>query len=125
MTQEIAVIDDECDIADIVKLALEQAGYRAVTLCQNISDAFRFIKEQKPQLVLLDVRMPQVSGWTLLEQIRNDPETSQTPVVLTTGMPEDMVEATHALKKGETELLMKPFDLDDLVSEVERMIGKP
>ncbi|MDO8671530.1 MAG: hypothetical protein Q7O66_08895 [Dehalococcoidia bacterium] len=40
-------------------------------------------------------------------------------------MPEDTVEATHALKRGETELLIKPFDLDDLVKEVENMIGKP
>ena len=122
---KVAIIDDECDIADIVKLALEQSGYEAVSLCQDTSDAIHFIKESQPELVMLDLRMPQVSGWIILEQLRSNAETSQIPVVLTTGMPEDTIEASHVLKEGQTELLLKPFDLDDLVNKVQHMIGEP
>ncbi len=82
--KKIVVIDDEADFIFFLKKNLEKQGGFQVITCSDSGKAFNVIKKNKPNLVLLDILMPQVSGMQIAEDIKNDPETKDIPVIFIT-----------------------------------------
>ncbi|GAB4207269.1 MAG: hypothetical protein OHK0022_35320 [Roseiflexaceae bacterium] len=116
----ILVIDDHPDIRDLLDQALTDEGYRVVT-CADGSVAIEQIVAGRPGLVLLDLMMPRMSGWEIMEALRERSDCGDVKVVL--------ISASRDLRSTAQELgvecLAKPFNLIDLFKLVERLAGPP
>ncbi|HEX2923285.1 MAG TPA: response regulator [Chloroflexota bacterium] len=112
----ILVVDDEPGIVDIAKANLEGQGYQVIEAYDGENALLR-IKEEKPDLVVLDILMPEMDGWDVLEQIEADPELSGIPVIMLTARVSDE-DVLRGLETGAVEYMTKPFYPQDLVAAV-------
>ncbi|MGE0485797.1 MAG: sigma-54-dependent transcriptional regulator [Gammaproteobacteria bacterium] len=115
----VLVIDDETLFAKAIARRLERAGY-ACGCVGRLADARRRLKELEPDLVLLDIRLPDGSGLDLLREIR---AAGTVPVVMMTAYGE-VEDAVAAMKDGAADYLKKPIDLDELLLNVEKVLGR-
>lgn len=117
----VLVIDDTPMILDVIRAALEEEGYRVVT-CLQSRDAVRLAERDKPDLVMLDIVMPEVSGWDILTALRARPELARLPVVICTAWVAEALGRLAELRgpHGDAHLglLPKPFDVDELLEVV-------
>lgn len=109
----ILIIDDEQELSESMALTLRDNGYR-VLCAEDSASGLRAAREQRPDLILCDVVMPDASGFETVCALRADPLTNRTPVVLITGD----VEATQYAGDGKCLTLIKPFYSDTLVDVV-------
>ncbi|MPZ25504.1 MAG: response regulator [Micromonosporaceae bacterium] len=115
-TEVILVVDDDQDIARFVEVNLQLHGYRVV-VAHDGEQALAMVQEHKPDLAVVDVRMPRVDGLELTRRLRADPMTAALPVILLTakGLTVDKV---VGLTAGADDYLIKPFDTSELVARV-------
>jgi CheY-like chemotaxis protein len=107
--QKILVVEDSADIRIIVKLALGKVGGLDVCLCASGDEALKRVAEFQPQLILLDVMMPDMDGPTVLKHLRETPATAAIPVVfLTAKTSAQEVQMLRSL--GALDVVAKPFD---------------
>jgi two-component system OmpR family response regulator len=117
------VVDDAPDIRMLADLVLTMAGF-AVTSAASGTEALRILAESDlPDVVLLDVQMPDLDGWETLTRLRADMRTAQLPVVLCTvkGLPEDTLRGWSLGCDG---YLGKPFDISGLVEELQTVLRR-
>lgn len=119
-TRTILVVDDEPDQRRLLGGFLESLGYR-VQEAPSAESALDMIREHAPDMVLLDVRLPGISGIEALAEIRNIAE--RLPVLLITAYA-DLRQAVLAVKSGADDYLAKPVDLDELEAAISDAIGK-
>jgi DNA-binding response OmpR family regulator len=112
----ILAVDDESDVLLIVKTALQVEGYRVLTAADG-PDALKTAHDEKPDLVLLDVMMPGMDGFEVLDKLRQDDVTCRIPVIMLTGLSE-RERKRSAIERGTKYYIVKPFDFQDLVSKV-------
>jgi CheY-like chemotaxis protein len=112
--RRILVVDDDASIRSFVQQALGDAGYE-VALAANGEQALESVDAAAPHLILLDVRMPGVDGWQVLDALRSAAG-DQTPVVVMTA---EYSGQERALASGAQGYLAKPFELDDLLDCVD------
>lgn len=120
----VLMIEDHDDTACLVRFILERNGY-AVRHAPDGKNAKRLTESSEPpDLVLLDISLPSLSGFEVLRAIRSTPTWEQIPVVMLTanGRPESMAEATTL---GATEYLKKPFTPEHLLRTVASFMSKP
>lgn len=114
----VLVIEDNDDIRMLLDSVLSLSGYQVV-LAEDGAKGLALLREVKvtPDLAILDVEMPELSGWEVLQAIRDDPRTSDLPVILCTvrGSAADVDRGRSLRCDG---YLQKPFDVDDLIAEV-------
>ncbi|HEY3057346.1 MAG TPA: response regulator [Chloroflexota bacterium] len=115
------VVDDEPMIRQLVADCLVEAGFQAETAA-NGSEALRVMRHATPDLIVLDLMMPVLDATGFLELVRHTPSCSHVPVVVMTATFDAYQEAARL---GAQACLSKPFELDDLVAEVARLIGRP
>lgn len=116
---KILVADDEPQILTLVARILDAAGHRVVTAIDG-EEALRRVHETHPDLVLLDIRMPRKDGATVAQQMREDPETHQIPVVFLTGLIRSSEADQRHGRTGSNLYLAKPFQADQLLQMVDR-----
>lgn len=112
---KILAVDDENDILLILKTALKDEY--DVTTASNGPEALMKIEEDLPDLVILDMMMPEMDGIEVLEEIRKMSHTATTPVIFLTGVS-DRAKIREALDKGTQYYIVKPFNYNDLLSKV-------
>ena len=115
------VVDDAPDIRLLADLVLSMAGF-TVSAAASGGEALRILAgDDLPDIVLLDVQMPEVDGWETLSRLRGDPRTAGLPVVLCTvkGLPEDTLKGWSLGCDG---YLGKPFDINGLVEELKGVL---
>lgn len=117
----ILAIDDESDILLIIRTALESEGYKVLT-ASNGPDGIASAKEAKPDLIVLDVMMPDMDGFEVLRRLRADDATLDIPVVMLTGLS-DKDRIKSALDMGVSHYIVKPFELDDFLRVVGRAMS--
>ena len=122
----VLVVDDEADILELIKVNLELDGHRVVTALGG-EEALERVREAHPDLILLDVMMPGVDGWTVLGRIKSetDVDISTIPVLMVTARTaqEDRIKGGI---EGAIRYLTKPFSPSDLRDEVrEALVGEP
>lgn len=124
MTKKVLIVDDEVNIVIALEFLMEQAGYQT-KVAYNGQDALKMMQEFAPDLILLDVMMPKVNGYTVCQQIR---ETSQQPhqqpkIIMLTAKGRD-AEITKGLALGADAYITKPFSTRDLVSDVQKLLSE-
>jgi DNA-binding response OmpR family regulator len=113
----VLVADDEEDIRILVSFRLDRAGWEVVTASDG-QEALDLILDRRPDIAVLDVRMPKLTGIEVLEQVRADSTVGATPVILlSAGVQEDSI--AKGLEAGANEYMKKPFSPDELAARVE------
>jgi len=113
----IMCVDDEQDILSVAKLALETVGGYQVTTCCGGTVALERVRDIKPDLILLDVMMPHLSGPATLRELRNIDEFSSTPIIFMTARVQPH-EVEEYLKLGASAVVHKPFDPMQLAGQI-------
>ncbi|MBI3948609.1 MAG: response regulator [Armatimonadetes bacterium] len=116
----ILFVEDEPDIQEVARLALEVVGGFTVRVCGSGAEALQVAPEFGPELVLLDVMMPGMDGPTTLKALRGLPSTAETPVVFVTAKAQPH-EVARYRELGALGVITKPFDPMALSDEVRRL----
>ena len=119
-TGKIMVVDDEPHIRRILQFLLEQEGYE-VHQAANGEEALAMVDRIRPDLILLDVMMPKVDGFTVLGHLRGNFETRQVPVIMLTAKG-DSAEKVRGLRGGANDYLTKPFNQEELLLRMSNML---
>lgn len=117
---KILIVDDEPHIRRILQFLLEQAGYQVVVAADG-RQALDLMAAQRPDLVLLDVMMPHLDGFAVLESLRKDRDGQCTPVIMLTARGES-ADRVRGLRVGANDYLGKPFDRDELLARVANLL---
>lgn len=121
MGKKVLIIDDETDLAGLIQVELEANQYEVLLASdgeKGLEAAFR----EKPDLILLDIMMPRMDGYTVLRRLRSDDRTRTVPVIMLSARSEtNSVFTTQEL--GATDYLVKPFEAADLLATVQRHLG--
>ncbi len=121
MAKSVLVVDDEQIVVEISKRKLEERGYKVYT-AGNGNEALLCLKSKIPDLILLDVQMPQMNGYSFIVEKVKTPEYADIPVVVMTAYDEmDPLFRRHGVKS----YLLKPLKLQALMDKVVEIIGKP
>ncbi|WP_339854242.1 response regulator [uncultured Nisaea sp.] len=117
---KILHVDDEADIRAITKLALESIGGFNVTSCASGTEAIATVADVAPELIVMDVMMPEMDGPTTFRALQDIPDANRIPVIFMTAKTQkDEIESLMAL--GAIGVIAKPFDPVQLSKEVERI----
>ena len=115
----VLVVDDDADVCALVAELLTRAGYR-VSQAENGREALKLLFDGRPDLIVLDVSMPELDGWATLERIR---ELSDVPVMMLTALGAEL-EKVRALRAGADDYLTKPFGRQELLARVESLLRR-
>ena len=118
----ILLVDDEPDIVTLSKNLLEKAGYEVV-VARNGKECLEKLKEEKFDLILLDVMMPGDDGWVVCKKIKANEKTKDMPVVMFTVCSEPW-SAAKSQECGSDAQIDKPFEIEDLLGTVEKVLGE-
>ena len=119
----ILIIDDEDDFCHFVKLNLEQTGQFEVLTANNGQDGINLAKRYLPDLVLLDIIMPTLSGTQVAETLRSDKATKDIPIIFVTAIVKRGEVGARDYQFGGNYFVFKPVKLDELVSEIESKLN--
>jgi len=120
----IMVVDDDPDVVDILTAILEAEGYDAVGTARS-RDALRAMKHQHPDLLLLDIMMPEMDGFEVLRHMKADPETEGIPVIAVTARTRTSPKMIGPNVAECQEYVMKPFGNKELIDKIRGIIGAP
>ncbi|MGZ9166643.1 MAG: response regulator [Anaerolineales bacterium] len=117
----VLIIEDEADAAELFAEMMRVSGFRVVKTSSS-APAIAIMTDEKPDVVLLDIMMPEISGLDILRQMRRDPALVNIPVVVVSAMsmPTDI---RHGMEAGASTYLTKPVGFIDLKEAVERALG--
>ena len=116
MSEKVLIIDDEMHIVELLRFNLETSGYKTIYSYDGF-DGFIKAKEEKPDLILLDWMLPNISGIEVLKKIRQDADLKKIPVIMLTAknMEDDKVEG---LEVGADDYITKPFSIKELLARI-------
>jgi len=119
--KSILCIEDEPEMIDLMRLILGRRGFAVKGAAGGI-EGLRMIREERPDLVLLDLMMPDMDGWEVYQQMKADENTKNIPVIVVTAKAQsiDKVLGLHIAKVDD--YLAKPFSPQDLLSSVEKVL---
>jgi DNA-binding NtrC family response regulator len=120
----IALINDDTDFLNLMRDLLEADEGYEVSICKEWDGAYEFVKRAKPDLVIQDIRIGgEEKGWTILNLLTLDPETRPIPLIVCSAAIQSLHEHQEILDRFGITALPKPFDLEELLSTIERAIG--
>jgi DNA-binding response OmpR family regulator len=122
----VLVVEDEQDIAELIKHALERCGDGIVQIVGSGDGALRAVTEQPPDLIILDLNLPVLSGLEVCRILRSRPTTAQTPIIMLTARTSESDRVT-GLEVGADDYVTKPFSLRELSARVRAVMrrGRP
>ena len=115
----VLVVDDDADVRALVCELLARAGYE-VSEAPNGREALRLLYDERPDLIVLDVSMPELDGWATLERVR---EVSSVPVVMLSALGAEL-EKVRALRAGADDYVTKPFGRQELLARIESVLRR-
>jgi two-component system phosphate regulon response regulator PhoB len=118
----VLVVDDESDVTELLQYRLEQEGYRVATLNDPLGFVVK-VREFEPDLMLLDIMMPELSGIQLCRIVRADPSMKDIPVIFLSarGEVEDRIKGLEA---GAEDYVSKPFNINELILRISKMLKR-
>jgi len=120
--KRVVCIEDEPEMIDLVRLILGRKGFTVIGANGGV-EGFETVRREKPDLVLLDLMMPDMDGWEVYQQMKADPELKDIPVVVVTAKAQsiDKVLGLHIAKVDD--YITKPFGPQELLESVEKILG--
>ncbi len=119
----ILVAEDERDIRELIIITLETNGLTNIIQVSNGEDAVAEAKVHKPVLILMDVRMPQMTGYEACKKLKDDPDTNDIPIVFLSAKGQD-TEIKRGIELGAEEYILKPFSPDELYRRVVNILER-
>lgn len=122
MAKTILIVEDEEAVRELEKFILEQQGYDVMEARDGLEGLAK-AEFRRPDLILLDLMMPDVSGGRMYDEMKEHPTTSGIPIVVVTGKPD-----AHEMfddQIGPDDVIMKPFEADTLLGRIRHHIGDP
>ncbi|OQW31524.1 MAG: DNA-binding response regulator [Nitrospira sp. SG-bin1] len=120
--KKILIVEDEQDILQLVKHYLEKEGFRPIT-ATNGFEALKKAKEEKPDLVVLDLMLPELDGLEVCKRLRSAPETAMLPILMLTAKAEES-DTIVGLELGADDYVTKPFSPKALVARVKALLRR-
>ena len=120
MSESILVVEDNDDLSLLFKLVLESAGYKVATLDDG-RDALAEVEKIQPQLILMDIMMPETNGLQVSRHIKEQSDYQSLPILLISAL--DCLQPEQLDKSKADGIIYKPFDLDYFISKVKQMTG--
>lgn len=117
---KILVAEDERDIRDLISFTLQFAGFEVVS-ASNGADAVELAQQEHPDLILMDVRMPRMTGYQACEALKKRAETAEIPVIFLSAKGQES-EIQEGLGVGAVRYILKPFAPDDLTGQVKQVL---
>jgi CheY-like chemotaxis protein len=126
--KQILVIDDKSELLHLMRRVLEDEEYQ-VSILQDGRNAFTQVKAQLPDLLILDLKLGDISGQDVLKQLKHDPVTAEIPVIVYTAAVLEAEEvsglvSSEPARYQSVRVVQKPFELEDLLVLVENLLGK-
>ncbi len=119
---KILIAEDEKDIRDLVVFSLTYGGFEAISALNGV-DAVAKAEAELPDLILMDVRMPTMSGYEACERLKQNPATRDIPIVFLSAKGQE-AEIRQGLSAGAEEYILKPFAPDELVKRVREILRR-
>jgi len=116
MKKKILVVEDDADIADLVKLVLETADFEVDAVLDSEA-AFDKIKEYRPDAILLDLNMPKIDGWAIFRKLRGDAEFKDLPVAILSGKSQQVDHMVGLHIMNADAYIAKPFGKQELIDK--------
>jgi two-component system alkaline phosphatase synthesis response regulator PhoP len=118
----ILVVDDDPDIVRLVRSYLEKAGFQVLTAYDGGS-ALQMLRAERPQLLVLDLMLPDTDGWDVARLVRQDPALTGTPIIMLTARVDDN-DKIHGLDIGADDYITKPFNPREVVARVKALLRR-
>ena len=122
MAQTILAVDDDVDILDLLEISLDSDGYNVITAVDGL-DAIEKAKSHVPDLILLDLMMPKMDGFEVIDNLRSNSQTRAIPVIMLTARAL-INEKLQGLDAGADDYITKPFDLKELTARIKAVLGR-
>jgi len=119
----ILVVEDEADIAGLIKHTLERAGHGDVQVAVSGDAALKAVAEHPPALIILDLNLPVVSGTEVCRRLRSQPETARLPIIMLTARTSE-ADRVAGLELGADDYITKPFSLRELAARVRAVLRR-
>jgi len=120
--QRVLVVDDDKEIARLVRAYLEKAGYQ-VLIAYDGATALQTIRHDRPALVVLDLMLPDQDGWDITRLVRSDPHLAETPIIMLTARIDD-TDKIIGLELGADDYVTKPFNPREIVARVRSVLRR-
>ena len=118
----VLLVEDEQDVAELIRYNLTKEGYDVV-LCGNGNEALRLARENRPDVILLDIMVPQLNGWEVCRRIKKDPELAAIPVIMVSGRVEEG-DKVLGFEVGADDYVTKPFSPRELIARVRAVLRR-
>ena len=118
----IYIVEDDTNIREIETFALKNSGYQVEDF-SNAKDFYQAVKEKKPDLVLLDIMLPDEDGMEILQKLRENQETKKLPIIMVTAKATEL-DRVKGLDSGADDYIIKPFGVMELISRVKALLRR-
>ena len=119
---KILVVDDDLAINELIKVNLELAGYKVIQAFDGTT-GFALCKQELPSVVILDVMMPEVDGFTVAQRIRKNDSTKNIPIIMLTALSQ-LNDKVHGFNIGVDDYLVKPFEMEELQVRIRALLKR-
>jgi two-component system KDP operon response regulator KdpE len=116
---KVLVVDDEPQIAWVLKFSLEAEGYQTIT-AEDGARALLEVAERRPEVMLLDLMMPTLNGWRVLEELQNVASCDRPRVIVVSALS-DLGDRSKAIEMGADAFVVKPFDVDEVLNTLQTL----
>src|SRR5207253_10902575 len=118
----VLLVEDEQDVAELIRYNLTKEGYDVV-LSANGNEALRLARESRPDMILLDIMVPQLNGWEVCRRLKQEPDTREVPVIMVTGRVEEG-DKVLGFEMGADDYVTKPFSPRELLARIRAVIRR-
>jgi two-component system alkaline phosphatase synthesis response regulator PhoP len=122
MPEKILIIDDEENIVLLAETNLEMCGYRVIT-AQDGKQGLEMAQKEKPDLIILDIRLPEIDGWEVCRRLKNSTDTRNIPIVFLTAHAQEN-DINKGLSLGAEEFITKPFIPEDMAQRIKKILAQ-
>jgi len=122
MRKKILIVEDNTELLELLRSYVRMAGYSTSTATNGL-EALKKARSSTPDLIVLDLVLPELDGFAVCESLKKDPATANTPIIMLTGLTSEMTRYA-GLESGANEYVTKPANPDQLVSRIEYWLQK-
>ena len=120
MKKTILIVDDERDLVEVLKLKLETEGY-STNEAYDGNAALEQVRQKRPDLILLDIMMPELNGYQVCRELKKDPNYKDIPIMMLTAKAQES-DKFWGIETGADEYITKPFDFKKLLESIRKFL---